>query len=110
MRDILTKGREYEAIKASEASLKTMSMCATASATNIDTIKKAHTCGSCGLSHAPRVCPAFSATCDGCGSMGHWVKMCRETRRGTQNPDEYQHTLYQKGLKEQERKKTPRLR
>ncbi len=87
--DVLAKGREYEALQASEASLKSMN--ATAAATNVDAVHKTQTCGNCGLHHKSQSCPASQSKCGGCSAMGHWKKMCRKTnRRGDQKDDKDQ--------------------
>ena len=87
--DVLNKGREYEAIQASQASLKTLGAAAT---TNIDAVYKGRPCSNCGLHHARSKCPASEAVCGGCGNIGHWKKMCRKTKGGTQPPPEDRQT------------------
>ena len=63
--DVLNKGREYEAIQASQASLKTLGAAAT---TNIDAVYKGRPCNNCGLHHARSKCPASEAVCGGCAA------------------------------------------
>lgn len=87
---VLERGREYEAIAASTASLKTLSG---NTATNMDAIRRQNNsqkqqqnpqnpCKNCGLSHPPRSCPAYNDRCSACKSIGHWKRMCRKTNGG----------------------------
>ena len=82
---VITKGREYEAIQASQASLRSMLHNIKDEATNIDAMVKSPStkkkCFNCGLHHAFKSCPAYNDECHGCGGMGHWVKCCRKTKR-----------------------------
>ena len=85
--DLLTKGREYEALEGSHVSLG-----ATAT-TNIDFIKKTRSCG--------------KVACEGGGGwqQGTLEKLCRKTRVGTQSSDEQPRpeakskSMYHKGPK-----------
>ena len=50
---------------------------------DIETTCQAHhkqPCKYCGGSHAPRQCPAYGKTCNSCGKMGHFKKVCRSRR------------------------------
>lgn len=89
--NVIERGREFEAILASQASLKSMheqpppqdhkvdAIRRKAADNQKDTIKN---CRNCGLTHAPRSCPAYNDTCNACGSKGHWRKQCRKTGGG----------------------------
>ena len=69
---VLARGREYEALQASEISLKSMYQ-ATASPPSVDAIRKfTNTCSNCGRHHPPRKCLAYLLMCGACGSKGHW--------------------------------------
>lgn len=97
IKSVIERGREFEAIQASQLSLKSMY-----TSTNVDALKYGPTntrsshnpnypkpppsssgCSNCSLRHAFRSCPAFNDTCSACGSKGHWKKCCRKTRGGT---------------------------
>ena len=45
---------------------------------------KAQQCGNCGRMHGPRwdLCPARNITCDYCGKVGHYERMCRSKLSG----------------------------
>ena len=92
--DVLQRGRDYEAVQASQASLQAMSI--GQSAGNVDALgkKTSHKkpachqkssakgpCTNCGLSHEPKSCPAYKDTCSHCHSIGHWKKCCRKLQR-----------------------------
>ena len=83
--EVLIKGREYEAIQAFQASLKSMS----ATATNNDAVSSAKTCGNCGLHHAQCACLPSLQFClwQHC-TKGHWKKKCHTIKGGTQPPPE----------------------
>ena len=55
--EVLSRGKEYEALQASQASLKSMSE-ATA-ATNIDAVKTTAPCGNCGLQPQAQLLPSI---------------------------------------------------
>ena len=78
MSAVLAKGREYEAIQASEISLK--SMYAHPVTSSIDTVSKTGACSNCGLHHAVRACPAYRMECSACGIKGHWKKFLCKTK------------------------------
>ena len=92
---IIERGREHEAIIASQASLKAMNQnTATAEhepsdTAKVDALKRIQRtqnprmkkpCQNCGRIHPPRSCPAYNDLCHGCGSMGHWQKYCRKSK------------------------------
>ena len=82
--EVVKRGREYEAIAASQLSLNKMKLSGTAShtpaqASNVDAVTENVDCGNCGLHHAVRKCPAFHDECGACGSRGHWRKFCRKS-------------------------------
>ena len=101
---VLERGREYEAVAASTASLRSMNIQNTEAANpntnhHIDAIRKSSNgpfanapqtgqplCRNCGLKHNPRACPAYRDTCSACKAKGHWRKMCRKTNGGTCTP------------------------
>ena len=66
---VLAKGREYEAIQASEILLK--SMYAHPVTSSIDAVSKTGACSNCGLHHAVRACSAYHIECSTCGIKGH---------------------------------------
>jgi hypothetical protein len=86
--DIIERGRDYEAILASQDSINTLR--GTATSTSINEVRHQHQkkrqCGNCGLQHPPRSCPAFNDECHACGNMGHWQKLCRKTKGGQNKP------------------------
>ena len=87
---VIERAREYEAIKASMASLTGIK--SPVNTYTINAIKK--TCGNCGLQHERRACPAYRDTCSACNNKGHWKKFCRITARKstTQNkPPHHKH-------------------
>ncbi len=93
----LTKGREYEALKASNTSLKNMGAPSAATATNIDAVRQKRPCGNCGRHHPPRRCPAYLSTCSHCGAKGHWKDCCRKLkteRRAKHQKNDYKKPNY----------------
>ena len=80
--DVLTRGREYEAIQASQASLKSME--AAIPAASVDAMQKSKSCGNCGLHHAPQKGPAYRSVCGDCGVKGLWKQMCQNMKGGTE--------------------------
>ena len=87
---VIERAREYEAIKASMASLTGIK--SPVNTYTINAIKK--TCGNCGLQHERRACPAYRDTCSACNNKGHWKIFCRITARKstTQNkPPHHKH-------------------
>ena len=42
------------------------------------------TCGYCGRSHAPNLCPARRVNCMLCGKIGHFARVCRSGRQISQ--------------------------
>ena len=76
----IEKGREYEAILASQESIKMLYK------SNIDVLKKStnktfdRQCGNCNLRHPYRECPAFLDECHNCKRKGHWSKCCRSKK------------------------------
>ena len=68
--DTLEKGREYEALEASQASIKNLS----ATTINVDTVKKM--CTNCGTSYTTRECPPYRTECGYYHNKGHWKKFC----------------------------------
>ena len=99
--EVLERGREYEAIIASQESLKTMGQQSFTTENNlpdptkVDALQrnykpgfKKRSCLNCGLIHAPRPCPAYNDLCHGCGIIGHWRKFCRKSQtRNTANKE-----------------------
>ena len=79
IKDIIERGRDYEAISASQASINTMRG-TTTSINEVQQHEMNRQCGNCGLHHSPRSCPAFNDECHACGYMGHWRKFCRKTK------------------------------
>ena len=80
-------GRQYEAVTASQEKVRNLEG---ASATSINAIKytqRQRQCSHCGLTHPPRRCPAYMDTCKGCGAKGHWMKMCRKTKKSQREQD-----------------------
>ena len=93
--DVVTLGRQYEAIAAGKQCLAEL-----APVSNIDAFSRKpqrpskdgrprmserKQCGNCGLHHPPRKCPAYHDNCKNCGKKGHWAKFCRsksDRRRG----------------------------
>ena len=100
MAEVLSRGREYEAIQASQSALQSLTMGASSNTANVDAVKTTspyrQPCGNCGLHHKPRTCPAYPAVCRACGSKGHWRQMCHKTKGGTQPlpPDNNQPAAY----------------
>ena len=89
--EVLERGREYEAILASQTSLKSMQspLAQSFGEQNVHKVDamsniKRNKCRNCGLSHPPRSCPAYFDKCNGCGNKGHWVKFCRKANSGRQ--------------------------
>ena len=82
IKETIELGRQYEAIIASQTSLQSMSASGTA---KVDHIKQKTKCGNCGKSHPPKRCPAYYKECDGCGNIGHFKNMCRNSKPQNQN-------------------------
>ena len=78
MSAVLAKGREYEAIQASEILLK--SMYAHPVTSSIDAVSKTGSCSNCGLHCAVRARPAYHTECSACGIKGHWKKFRRKNK------------------------------
>lgn len=89
--EVIERGREFEAIIASQASLKTMNqqphseVMKMAEPTQVDAFQSSNRtmkkkCLNCGLTHAPRSCPAYNDTCHGCGITGHWKKILSQDK------------------------------
>ena len=91
MSAVLAKGREYEAIQASEISLK--SMYAHPVTSSIAAVSKTGACSNCGLHHAVRACPAYHMECSACGIKGHWKKCCHKTK-GHPDPQDVHQPKY----------------
>ena len=79
IKDVIEKGREHEAVLASQASLNMMK--GTQPTSVYAVYKNKQLCKNCGLHHAPRSCPAYRDECGACGYLGHWKKLCRGTAR-----------------------------
>ncbi|XP_014663369.1 PREDICTED: uncharacterized protein K02A2.6-like [Priapulus caudatus] len=94
--DVVSLGRQYEAIAAGKQCLSNLSP-----VSNIDAIRRnpqgpnkggrprtsdCKQCGFCGLHHPPRQCPAYRDTCKHCGRRGHWAKCCRSKSDRTPVP------------------------
>lgn len=47
--------------------------------------KPSNVCWRCGISHPPKVCPAFKATCDKCNERGHFTQRCQNKNQGNAN-------------------------
>lgn len=80
--DVLERGREYEAILASQSSLKSMNQ--SYPTTSVDAVNHARAkppCGNCATRHAPKSCPAYEATCAHCKNKGHYARCCRIKKR-----------------------------
>ena len=71
----IERGREFEAIAASQQSIKHLYN----KESNVDAIRKQFSkpCGNCDLRHEYRQCPAFNDECRNCKRKGHWAKCCR---------------------------------
>lgn len=79
--DLLAEGRKYEAVAAGKQCLQTLDT------KSVDAVTKTNKqCGNCGLSHAPRQCPAYHDKCKSCGSMSHWAKFCRKSNKSSHQP------------------------
>ena len=92
--DVVSMGRQYEAIAASQATLQGLSRPNASTPLNVDAVRKSsrskgnrvtgdtdHTCRNCGKSHKPRQCPAYNDTCDFCNHKGHWKAHCRKRQK-----------------------------
>ena len=78
--DMIDTGRKYEAIMAGRQCLQTLD-----TNPNVDAISPSiKSCGNCGLPHPPRRCPAYKDHCKACGTIGHWAKMCRKSKKSRQ--------------------------
>ena len=76
IRDVFERGREHEAVQASQTSLRNISAPV---ATTVNVVTRS-SCYKCGLHHPPKSCPAYKEWCLTCGCMGHWEKLCRKSR------------------------------
>lgn len=76
---VIERGREYEAISASQFTIK--NLCGEKESSSIDVVKKtfAKPCYNCNLRHAFRECPAYEDVCSNCKKKGHWAKCCRSS-------------------------------
>ncbi|XP_014667285.1 PREDICTED: uncharacterized protein LOC106808892 [Priapulus caudatus] len=84
IRQVLERGRDYEAIQASQASLSAMK----GNGPRVDEVSvQKQKCHNCWLNHAPRSCPAYRDKCHTCGRLGHWKKLCRS---GGSGPKKFQ--------------------
>lgn len=84
----LTKdGRRFEAITVGGERLSNIDK---PTSSNIDAIhRRQHSqqeCSNCGLGHPPRRCPAFRDKCKQCQAVGHWAKMCRNSKSRDKRP------------------------
>ena len=96
MKDAIAEGRRFEAIIAGKKEIEQMKKeqkskrdinSKSCDEENIDAQQfkpnrgQGHQqCGSCGLNHAPKRCPAFGQTCSACGKLNHWAKVCRSKK------------------------------
>ncbi len=80
---VIERGREYEAIAASQTSLRSLNQPSLTATNKVDALQKQRkpkTCGNCGLQHSPKSCPAYNDKCSYCQNMGHWTKCCRKKK------------------------------
>jgi len=107
---VIDRGREFEAIAASKASLQSMET------TEVCAMKtKSKQCNNCGRRHPPRKCPAYKDRCRGCNNLGHWVEFCRKMNKEKRQPhsdQEEQVSKYKKEYQKQhkQRKKQDAVR